>query len=182
MVVGENSRADDMDVNITKEKQLTNMRLLHLRQLREADPVAGAHPRGGLEFAREDECVEVTPRSCASARSSSTPRSAPAPRPAGARSPTPDWQATRPPVPICPALEGRASEHRAGDPRPALRLRAGSGEATRAVREGLGVALATSAYGISFGALAVSSGPDVWQTCVLQPADVQAALSSPSWE
>lgn len=37
----------------------------------------------------------------------------------------------------------------------------------RARREGLGVALATSAYGISFGALAVASGLDVWQTCVL---------------
>src|SRR5690606_18715217 len=34
-------------------------------------------------------------------------------------------------------------------------------------REGVGVALATSAYGISFGALAVTSGLDVWQTCVL---------------
>lgn len=42
-----------------------------------------------------------------------------------------------------------------------------AGEARRAVREGLGVALATSAYGISFGALAVASGLDVWQTCVL---------------
>ena len=37
----------------------------------------------------------------------------------------------------------------------------------RARREGLGVALATSAYGISFGALAVASGLDIWQTCVL---------------
>ena len=43
----------------------------------------------------------------------------------------------------------------------------GVGEARRAAREGLGVALATSAYGISFGALAVASGLDVWQTCVL---------------
>ncbi|WP_460799268.1 AzlC family ABC transporter permease [Microbacterium sp. GXF0217] len=34
-------------------------------------------------------------------------------------------------------------------------------------REGLGVALATSAYGVSFGALAVAAGLDVWQTCVL---------------
>ena len=34
-------------------------------------------------------------------------------------------------------------------------------------REGVGVAVATSAYGISFGALAVASGLDVWQTCVL---------------
>ena len=37
----------------------------------------------------------------------------------------------------------------------------------RAWREGLGVALATSAYGISFGALATASGLDIWQTCVL---------------
>jgi len=42
-----------------------------------------------------------------------------------------------------------------------------AGEARRAAREGLGVALATSAYGISFGALAVASGLDVWQTCAL---------------
>jgi predicted branched-subunit amino acid permease len=42
-----------------------------------------------------------------------------------------------------------------------------AGEARRAARAGLGVALATSAYGISFGALAVASGLDVWQTCVL---------------
>lgn len=39
--------------------------------------------------------------------------------------------------------------------------------ARRAAREGLGVALATSAYGISFGALATASGLDLWQTCVL---------------
>jgi predicted branched-subunit amino acid permease len=42
-----------------------------------------------------------------------------------------------------------------------------AGEARRAAREGIGVALATSAYGISFGALAVASGLDVWQTCVM---------------
>ncbi|GAA5091699.1 AzlC family ABC transporter permease [Microbacterium yannicii] len=42
-----------------------------------------------------------------------------------------------------------------------------AGEAKRAVRQGLGVALATSAYGISFGALAVAAGLDIWQTCVL---------------
>lgn len=35
------------------------------------------------------------------------------------------------------------------------------------MRQGLAVALATSAYGVSFGALAVASGLDVWQTCVL---------------
>lgn len=40
-------------------------------------------------------------------------------------------------------------------------------EVQRARRQGLAVALATSAYGISFGALAVAAGLDVWQTCVL---------------
>lgn len=40
-------------------------------------------------------------------------------------------------------------------------------ESARAARQGLGVALATSAYGISFGALSVAAGLDVWQTCVL---------------
>lgn len=40
-------------------------------------------------------------------------------------------------------------------------------EPRRAARAGLGVALATSAYGVSFGALAVASGLDIWQTCVL---------------
>ena len=48
------------------------------------------------------------------------------------------------------------------------RTAAAEGVARREVwREGIGVAIATSAYGISFGALAVASGLDVWQTCVL---------------
>ncbi|MDE0545721.1 AzlC family ABC transporter permease [Microbacterium sp. C7(2022)] len=46
------------------------------------------------------------------------------------------------------------------------RARRGS-DVSRAAREGLGVALATSAYGVSFGALGVAAGLDVWQTCVL---------------
>jgi predicted branched-subunit amino acid permease len=40
-------------------------------------------------------------------------------------------------------------------------------ESRRAWRQGLSVALATSAYGVSFGALAVAAGLDIWQTCVL---------------
>ena len=40
-------------------------------------------------------------------------------------------------------------------------------EARRARRQGVAVAVATSAYGVSFGALAVAAGLDVWQTCVL---------------
>lgn len=42
-----------------------------------------------------------------------------------------------------------------------------TGDARRAARQGVGVAVATGAYGISFGALATASGLDVWQTCVL---------------
>lgn len=45
--------------------------------------------------------------------------------------------------------------------------RTGDDESRGAVRQGVGVAVATSAYGVSFGALAVASGLDVWQTCVL---------------
>ena len=41
------------------------------------------------------------------------------------------------------------------------------GATSTAVRAALGVGLAVSAYGISFGALAVASGLDIWQTCVL---------------
>lgn len=40
-------------------------------------------------------------------------------------------------------------------------------EVRRAWRDGLGVAVATSAYGVSFGALSVAAGLDIWQTCVL---------------
>ena len=48
-----------------------------------------------------------------------------------------------------------------------MTLSAAADASRRAWREGLGVALATSAYGISFGALATASGLDIWQTCVL---------------
>ena len=43
----------------------------------------------------------------------------------------------------------------------------GDAESRRARRQGLSVALATSAYGVSFGALAVAAGLDIWQTCVM---------------
>ena len=62
MIVGENSRADDMDVNITKEKKVTNIRSVHRRGARAAGPAA--HPvslEQALEFCAEDECCEVTP-------------------------------------------------------------------------------------------------------------------------
>jgi GTP-binding protein len=61
MVVGENSRADDMDVNITKEKQLTNMRQSTSDVFERMTPSRKLTLEEALEFAREDECVEVTP-------------------------------------------------------------------------------------------------------------------------
>ncbi len=61
MVLGENSRADDMDVNITKEKQLTNMRSSTADNFEKLTPSRKLTLEECLEFAREDECVEVTP-------------------------------------------------------------------------------------------------------------------------
>ncbi|QJU53940.1 translational GTPase TypA [Herbiconiux sp. KACC 21604] len=61
MVIGENSRADDMDVNITKEKKLTNMRSSTADSFESMTPSRQLSLEECLEFAREDECVEVTP-------------------------------------------------------------------------------------------------------------------------
>jgi GTP-binding protein len=61
MIVGENSRADDMDVNITKEKKLTNMRAASSDSFENLTPPRELTLEESLEFAREDECVEVTP-------------------------------------------------------------------------------------------------------------------------
>ncbi|MCI3924840.1 translational GTPase TypA [Paenibacillus sp. TRM 82003] len=61
MIVGENSRADDMDVNITKEKKLTNMRSSTGDELERLVPAKKLSLEQALEFCREDECVEVTP-------------------------------------------------------------------------------------------------------------------------
>lgn len=61
MIVGENARADDMDVNITKEKKLTNMRSSTADSFENLTPPKKLTLEESLEFAREDECVEVTP-------------------------------------------------------------------------------------------------------------------------
>ncbi len=61
MIVGENSRADDMDVNITKEKKLTNVRSSTAEVLERLIPPRRLSLEQSLEFCREDECVEVTP-------------------------------------------------------------------------------------------------------------------------
>ncbi|MDX6274082.1 MAG: GTP-binding protein [Frankiales bacterium] len=61
MIVGENSRQDDMDVNPTKEKKLTNMRQSSGDILVPLIPHRVLSLEQALEFCREDECVEVTP-------------------------------------------------------------------------------------------------------------------------
>ncbi|QIG44591.1 translational GTPase TypA [Nocardioides anomalus] len=63
MIVGENSRADDMDVNITKEKQQTNIRSSTADNFEKLVPPRRLSLEQCLEFCREDECVEVTPDS-----------------------------------------------------------------------------------------------------------------------
>ena len=61
MIVGENSRPDDMDVNPTKEKKLTNVRSSTGEELERLIPPKLLNMEQALEFCREDECLEVTP-------------------------------------------------------------------------------------------------------------------------
>ncbi len=61
MIVGENSRADDMDVNITKEKKVTNIRSSTAEELERLVPPRILSLEQALEFCAEDECCEVTP-------------------------------------------------------------------------------------------------------------------------
>jgi GTP-binding protein len=61
MIVGENSRAGDMDVNICKEKKLTNMRASSSDNTVTLTPHRQLSLEGALEFIADDECVEVTP-------------------------------------------------------------------------------------------------------------------------
>ncbi len=61
MIVGENARAEDLDVNATKEKKLTNMRSSTADELVRLIPPRALSLDQALEFIREDECVEVTP-------------------------------------------------------------------------------------------------------------------------
>ena len=63
MIVGENSRAEDIDVNPCKEKHLTNMRSSTAEVLVRLDSHRKPTLDEALEFVREDECVEVTPAS-----------------------------------------------------------------------------------------------------------------------
>ncbi len=63
MIVGENSRADDLDVNATKEKQQTNVRAAAADETVKLVPPRRLALDQALEFLREDEAVEVTPQS-----------------------------------------------------------------------------------------------------------------------
>jgi GTP-binding protein len=63
MIVGENSRADDMDVNPTKEKKATNVRSSTAEVLERLIPPRQMSLEAALEFVREDEAVEATPAS-----------------------------------------------------------------------------------------------------------------------
>jgi GTP-binding protein len=63
MVVGENARPADLDVNIVKEKKLTNMRASTADEAIRLVPPRILNLEQAIEFIREDEMVEVTPQS-----------------------------------------------------------------------------------------------------------------------
>jgi GTP-binding protein TypA/BipA len=63
MIIGENARADDLDVNPTKAKQQTNVRAASADILVRLAPPTRLTLEASLEFLRDDECVEVTPES-----------------------------------------------------------------------------------------------------------------------
>ena len=63
MIVGENSRADDMDINPTKEKKLNNIRSSTAEAFEKLIPPRTLSLEQALELIAEDECVEVTPKS-----------------------------------------------------------------------------------------------------------------------
>ena len=63
MIVGENARAVDLDVNIVKEKKLTNMRASTAEEAMRLVPVKEQSLEQALEFIADDELVEVTPQS-----------------------------------------------------------------------------------------------------------------------
>jgi GTP-binding protein len=63
MVIGENARSEDLDVNGSKEKKLTNIRSSTADELVRLIPARPLSLEQALEFIRDDECVEVTPRS-----------------------------------------------------------------------------------------------------------------------
>jgi GTP-binding protein len=63
MIVGENARSEDLDVNAIKEKHQTNVRAASADLLVRLVPPNRLSLEAALEFLREDECVEITPES-----------------------------------------------------------------------------------------------------------------------
>jgi GTP-binding protein len=63
MIVGENAREGDLDVNIVKEKKLTNMRASSADAFEKLNPARKMPLEAALEFIREDELMEITPKS-----------------------------------------------------------------------------------------------------------------------
>ena len=63
MVIGEYTRGEDLEVNIVREKKLTNMRIVHRDELVKLTPPTMLNLEQALEFCATDECVEVTPES-----------------------------------------------------------------------------------------------------------------------
>ena len=63
MIVGENARPGDMDVNPTKEKKLTNMRSKSTDENIQLEPPRELTLEGALEYIEDDELIEVTPQS-----------------------------------------------------------------------------------------------------------------------
>jgi GTP-binding protein len=63
MIVGENSRDSDLNMNIVKEKKLTNMRASSADEAIRLVPPRLLNLEQAIEFVREDELVEVTPKS-----------------------------------------------------------------------------------------------------------------------
>jgi GTP-binding protein len=61
MIVGENNKPQDLDLNVTKEKHLTNMRAAAGDELEHVPPPRKMSLEDTIEFIREDELVEVTP-------------------------------------------------------------------------------------------------------------------------
>ena len=62
MIVGEHTRSNDLDVNITREKKLTNMRSSTADELVRLTPPRQMSLEQSMEFIRDDELVEVTPK------------------------------------------------------------------------------------------------------------------------
>jgi len=62
MIVGENSRAEDLDVNITKPKKPADTRAIGAEEAVRLIPPRSMSLEQALEFVREDELVEVTPK------------------------------------------------------------------------------------------------------------------------